>query len=95
MRILAGDIGGTKVDLGLFETREEAAAPVLLEDGRFASGDFEDLERICREFLKASRPSLAGSAQTRSTKKSPRSSQSSLPSGENLRRHDPISLMAT
>jgi glucokinase len=61
MIVLAGDIGGTKVDLGLFETAGPAAPPAMREQARFASRQFHDLEHVCAEFLKdrAVRPDAA------------------------------------
>jgi len=47
LRVLAGDIGGTKVDLGLFD------GPALVEHQRYQSRDFTDLETICAGFLSA------------------------------------------
>jgi len=52
MVLLAGDIGGTKVDLGLFDIGEEGV-PVPSRDARFSSARYADLESICRDFLAA------------------------------------------
>jgi glucokinase len=47
--ILAGDIGGTKVNLGLFEVKGNRV--MLLEEGKFPSQKYLHLEEILREFL--------------------------------------------
>ncbi|HZI93538.1 MAG TPA: glucokinase, partial [Patescibacteria group bacterium] len=47
MIVLAGDIGGTKVDLGLFEDLE------LREKRRYVSRDFTGLEAILSDFMVA------------------------------------------
>lgn len=52
MIVLAGDIGGTKVDLGLFSRIDRAGPLVLREQARFASREHRDLESICAQFLK-------------------------------------------
>jgi len=59
--ILAGDIGGTKVDLGLFSRGGGRAAPSLTRRERFSSASHEDLQSICRAFLgdSGSRPVAA------------------------------------
>ncbi|MBI5427991.1 MAG: glucokinase [Nitrospinae bacterium] len=46
--ILAGDIGGTKVNLGLF--REEDGSLFLEESASFKSGEYAGLEEILAEF---------------------------------------------
>ncbi len=51
--ILAGDIGGTKTVLGLFEESEDALT--LVRDGTFPSRDYGSLEEILSQFLKAER----------------------------------------
>jgi glucokinase len=48
-RILAGDIGGTKTALGIFEVRGRDLA--LVREATYASREFPDLERIIRAFL--------------------------------------------
>ena len=45
---LAGDIGGTKTLLGLFEPARAAAA---VEVGEFVTLDYDGLEPMVREFL--------------------------------------------
>ena len=48
---LAGDIGGTKTLLGLFAPGAERPTPI--EVGEFVTLDYDGLEAIVREFLKA------------------------------------------
>ena len=48
--ILAGDIGGTKVNLALFDWKTERVEPE--RERTFASSDFETFEDILEEFLK-------------------------------------------
>ncbi|HEX3131834.1 MAG TPA: glucokinase [Thermoanaerobaculia bacterium] len=47
--VLAGDVGGTKSNLGLFEV--EAGLPRLLRSARFASADHPGLAPMLEEFL--------------------------------------------
>ena len=47
--ILAGDIGGTKTNLALYEWTTERVEPLRLES--FPSGDYKSLEDILVEFL--------------------------------------------
>jgi glucokinase len=47
--VLAGDVGGTKSNLGLFEV--ESGLPRALRSARFPSADYPDLTPILREFL--------------------------------------------
>jgi glucokinase len=49
--LLAGDIGGTKTLLGLFARAPERPSPI--EVGEFVTLDYEALEPMIREFLKA------------------------------------------
>jgi glucokinase len=49
--LLAGDIGGTKTLLGLFSAAPERPKPV--EVGEFVTLDYDGLEPMIREFLKA------------------------------------------
>jgi len=54
--ILAGDIGGTKSNLGLFEVREGGEAKVALvrvAHKRYLSSEHEGLQEIVRDFLGA------------------------------------------
>lgn len=51
MRVLAGDIGGTKTLLQIAECREGRCRPV--REQRFDSGSYDSLSSIVREFLKA------------------------------------------
>ncbi len=60
MHILAGDIGGTKTTLGLFDAGEPAsdgrAGPALRETASYASTDYRGLEAIVADFLDRTRP---------------------------------------
>ncbi len=47
--LLAGDIGGTKTNLALFDSREGAPAPLKAET--FPSGAYASLEAVLKEFL--------------------------------------------
>ena len=47
--ILAGDVGGTKVHLGLF--RIDDGIPRPIRDHRYATADFTSLEKVCADFL--------------------------------------------
>jgi glucokinase len=49
--LLAGDIGGTKTLLGLFSPAPER--PTVVEVGEFVTLDYDGLEAIVREFLRA------------------------------------------
>ena len=49
MRIIAGDIGGTKTLLQLVEI--EGAAQSVIEERRFASGDYTTFDDLLREFV--------------------------------------------
>src|SRR6185295_12181709 len=49
-RILAGDIGGTKTNLGLFGEREGRLVPILQR--HYRSGSYLGLEPMIRDFLK-------------------------------------------
>jgi glucokinase len=52
--ILAGDIGGTKINLALYEWTTERTEPVRLES--FHSADYKSLEDILLEFLSPPKP---------------------------------------
>lgn len=52
--ILAGDIGGTKTNLALYEWVSERVEPVRLET--FHSADYKSLEEILEEFLTPPKP---------------------------------------
>ena len=58
--ILAGDIGGTKTNLALYDWNIERTDPVRLES--FPSRDFTSLEEILEEFLHA--PSTSSAPET-------------------------------
>jgi glucokinase len=47
--ILAGDVGGTKTQLGLFE--HSAGKLLLVREHRYATIDFDSLEAVCADFL--------------------------------------------
>ena len=55
MRIVAGDIGGTKTNLGLFDAMRRNAdgreAPALVERATYASPDHGGLEEVLADFL--------------------------------------------
>src|SRR5205814_4215707 len=61
--VLAGDVGGTKILLGIF--REEDSGPkknlTLIREARFPTADFPSLEAVCGKFLAAEseRPTAA------------------------------------
>lgn len=55
--ILAGDIGGTKTNLALYEWTNERVDPIRLES--FHSADYTSLEDILSEFLTPPAPPLA------------------------------------
>lgn len=55
--ILAGDIGGTKTHLALYEWTTERIAPLRLET--FLSADYGSLDEMLTEFLAPPRPPLA------------------------------------
>jgi len=66
--ILAGDIGGTKTNLALYDWVRDRVEPVWLES--FPSGDYQTLEEILVEFLtpprKPASPVSSGSEETSS-----------------------------
>jgi glucokinase len=47
--ILAGDVGGTKTDLGLFQ--QSAGVLALVREHRYATAQFNSLEAVCAEFV--------------------------------------------
>jgi glucokinase len=51
-QILAGDVGGTKTDLGLF--KYSAGTLELVREHRYATAKFDSLEAVCTDFLGAS-----------------------------------------
>ncbi|MBH0195167.1 MAG: hypothetical protein HP494_06085, partial [Nitrospira sp.] len=55
--ILAGDIGGTKTNLALYEWTRERTEPIRLES--FHSSDYSSLEEILQEFLEPPAPPTA------------------------------------
>ena len=52
--LLAGDVGGTKTAISLFEAR--APGPRLVREASFHSGEFESLQAVVRRFLGAGPP---------------------------------------
>ena len=52
--ILAGDIGGTKTHLALFDWKTERVEPVRLET--FHSADYASLDEMLAEFLTPPKP---------------------------------------
>ncbi len=52
--ILAGDIGGTKVNLALYDWKQERVDPT--REATFASSDFEYFEDLLEEFLAPAKP---------------------------------------
>ncbi len=58
--ILAGDVGGTKTNLGLFEMTE--GAPHLVRSAQFHSSEYPGLEAVVEAFLAAG-PSVSGGIQ--------------------------------
>ena len=54
--ILAGDVGGTKVNLALFEVKE--GIPSVLIERSYASRDYSDLTHLLKHFLKDTQPKL-------------------------------------
>lgn len=54
--LLAGDVGGTKTHLGLFD----AATLAMLETRTFASADFSDLPAMLRSFFWRAGAALPG-----------------------------------
>lgn len=53
--IIAGDIGGTKTNVALFETEEEVSVRVVAAQS-FPSGKYDSLDAIVREFIATHRP---------------------------------------
>jgi len=47
--LLAGDIGGTKTNLGIYSTEKGSREPII--EATFPSGQYQGLEMIVREFL--------------------------------------------
>jgi glucokinase len=51
--VLAGDVGGTKSHLGLYEAAGPAGAARLLREHRFPTQAYQSLEDVCRQFIAA------------------------------------------
>jgi glucokinase len=49
LTLLAGDIGGTKIDLAVFTSEAGPARPI--QEARFPSAEYESLERVVEAFL--------------------------------------------
>ncbi len=60
--ILAGDVGGTKVHLALFDWKDQRIEPQL--ERTFASSDFETFEDLLEEFLKPPQPDEAAEEES-------------------------------
>lgn len=63
--ILAGDIGGTKTNLALFDWKTERVEPARAQS--FLSGDYGSLEEILAEFLKPPATSPPATAEEEAT----------------------------
>jgi glucokinase len=57
--ILAGDIGGTKTNVALFQTNGSEVGPVIREQ-KFASGAYDSLEAILKEFIGETKLEISG-----------------------------------
>src|SRR5881227_2471632 len=53
--IIAGDIGGTKTNVALFEAEGERVGCIVVQQS-FPSGKYDSLEAILREFIAAHKP---------------------------------------
>ncbi|MBH0203714.1 MAG: glucokinase [Nitrospira sp.] len=74
--ILAGDIGGTKTNLALYDWSTERVEPLRLES--FHSGDYKSLEDILVEFLTPPKPPSRGdSVETEDSRKGQQADTSS------------------
>ena len=58
--ILAGDLGGTKANLGLFEVRQGKL--VRIADKRYATREHSGLEEIASDFLNGSRSKITAAS---------------------------------
>ncbi|MEM1417528.1 MAG: glucokinase [Myxococcota bacterium] len=61
MHLLAGDVGGTKCWLALYESRPDGSLAEIRE-ARLPSADFASLGDLARAFLEGDDPELAGAA---------------------------------
>jgi glucokinase len=57
--ILAGDIGGTKTNVALFQTNGSEVGPVVRQQ-KFRSGGYDSLEAILKEFIGETKPKIRG-----------------------------------
>ena len=48
MEIIAGDIGGTKTNLGIFSSQNDWKTPII--EATFANSDYPNFETIIQEF---------------------------------------------
>lgn len=55
--IIAGDIGGTKTNVALFETRGRQLGRIVVQQS-FPSGGYDSLEAILADFVRAQRPDV-------------------------------------
>ena len=55
--IIAGDIGGTKTNVALFEARGRTLGPVVVQQS-FPSGKYDSLEAILAEFVATHKPEV-------------------------------------
>ena len=78
--ILAGDIGGTKTLLALFDWKDERVEPIREES--YWSADYSSLEEILTEFLEEESETTidSDSGETPDSEEAPASKDSSLPS---------------
>ena len=49
--LLAGDVGGTKIRLGIYTSEDTSPVPVRLADDAFPSSEFDSLESLVSEYL--------------------------------------------
>ncbi len=57
--ILAGDIGGTKTNVALFQTNGSEVGPVIRQQ-KFPSGSYDSLEAILKDFLGETKIQISG-----------------------------------
>ncbi len=81
--ILAGDIGGTKTNLALFDWTRERVEPTRARS--FHSGDYKSLEEIIQEFLAPPQPAKAGETEEADEAKPDAATSEGVPSEEPLK----------
>ena len=59
--IIAGDIGGTKTNVALFEARDRQLGRIVVQQS-FPSGGYDSLEAILADFVAAQRPDVINGA---------------------------------